>query len=212
MRTLLFCVVVGAIGFFSFKSSSTTSTAGYGIGDAVADFNLKNANSALSQTGKMVSLKSYEKAKGYIVTFTCNSCPYSVAYEDRLIDLHKKYASKGYPVIAINPNDIKRKPSDSFSEMTVRANDKKFPFAYLRDDSQDIATAFGARKTPHIFLLERKGDKKIVQFIGAIDDNTEPDRVKVKYLENAIDELLAGKPVTKTTAKAIGCTIKWKKQ
>ena len=211
MRTLLFCVVVGAIGFFSFKSTSTTATTGYGIGDTAADFNLKNANTALSKKGKTVSLKSYKKAKGYIVTFTCNSCPFSVAYEDRLIDLHKKYAAKGYPVIAINPNDVTRKPSDSFSEMTVRSNEKKFPFAYLYDESQDIATLFGARRTPHVFLLQRKGDKNIVKFIGAIDDNSEPDRVKTKYLENAIDELLAGKPVTKTTAKAIGCTIKWKK-
>ena len=177
---------------------------GYHVGDTARDFKLKNVD------GKMVSLADSKKAKGYVVIFTCNHCPYAKAYEDRIIALHKKYAKKGFPVIAINPNDKDVAPDDSFEKMQERAKEKKFPFVYLYDENQDIAKAYGATRTPHVFLLDK--DRK-VRYIGAIDDNSEePANVKEKYLESAIDALLAGKDIAMKETKAVGCTIKWSKK
>jgi peroxiredoxin len=174
------------------------------VGDKAADFNLKNVD------GKNVSLAGIPNAKGYIVVFTCNHCPYAQAYEQRIIDLHKKYAPLGYPVVAINPNDKVAQPDDSFEKMQERAKDKAYPFVYLYDESQEVAHAFGATRTPHVYLLD---NTKTVRYIGAIDDDSEnPEKVKVKYLENAVDALLQGKPVEVTSTRAIGCSIKWTKK
>ena len=138
--------------------------------------------------------------------FTCNTCPYAVAYEDRIIELHNNFASKGYPVLAVNPNDPAAKPGDSWELMKERANEKKFPFVYLFDDGQTVYPKFGATKTPHVFLLDKD---RVVKYIGAIDDNArEADKVDVKYVENAIMALEKGEEINPTTTKAIGCTIK----
>ena len=178
---------------------------GYQVGDTVKDFNLKNVS------GKKVSLASLQNNKGAIVIFTCNHCPFSMAYEDRIIGLHRKYESAGFPVIAINPNDASKVPDDSFEKMQERAKEKNFQFPYLQDATQETAHAFGAARTPHVFLLTRSGKDYKVAYIGAIDNNTdEPSAVTEKYVETAIDEILAGKPVTTNFTKAIGCTIKWK--
>ncbi len=180
--------------------------AGYQVGDKAKDFKLKNVD------GKMVSLADYKSAKGFIVVFTCNHCPYAKLYESRIIDLDKKYAAKGYPVIAINPNDPSIEAEDSFDNMVQRAKEKSYPFPYLFDQTQEYAQAYGAVRTPHVFVLNKKGSDLIVEYIGAIDDNTEvPTAVKTKYVENAVNELLAGKKVTTTSTKAVGCGIKWKK-
>lgn len=173
---------------------------GYHIGDTVSDFSLK------STSGNFVSLEDYQDAKGYIVVFTCNHCPYAVLYEDRLVDLHNKYAPMGYPVIAINPNDPEAKPDDSFENMGKRAAEKSFPFVYLFDDGQKVYPEWGATKTPHVYLLD--GDKK-VRYIGALDDSAkDPESVEVKYVENAIAALEAGTKIDPETTKAIGCSIK----
>ncbi|MGB0524715.1 MAG: thioredoxin family protein [Flammeovirgaceae bacterium] len=178
---------------------------GYSVGDVVEDFSLKNID------GKMVSLASYKKAKGFIVTFTCNHCPYAKLYEDRLIELHNKYASKGYPVVAINPNDVTKQPEDSFENMKKRAKEKGFPFAYLYDETQEIATAYGATRTPHVYILHKDGKELKVKYIGAIDDNPRnADDASEFFVSDAINALLKGKEVKKTHTKAIGCTIKWK--
>jgi peroxiredoxin len=180
--------------------------AGYVVGDKAIDFKLKNVD------GKFVSLSDYNKTKGYIVVFTCNHCPFAQAYEQRIIDLHKKYAPKGYPVIAINPNDKDRSPEDSYEHMISRSKDKKYPFVYLYDETQDIAKTYGATRTPHVYLLNKTKEGNTVAYIGAIDDNSEDaSAVKVHYLADAIDALLAGKSVENNSTKAIGCTIKWKK-
>lgn len=204
MKTIILASVL-AFSNLSFKFISNES--GYKVGDKVEDFKLKNID------GKMLSMVDYKEAKGIIVIFTCNHCPFSVAYEDRIIDLHKRYAPKGYPVIAINPNDATIQPDDSFDKMKERAKKKKFPFAYLYDETQEVAKRFGATRTPHVFVVCKKESDFIVNYIGAIDDNSnEPEKVKNKYLENALNELLEGKPVTQNFTKAIGCTIKWKKE
>lgn len=185
---------------FSFEGKA----GGYKIGDIAQDFDLKSVK------GKNVSLASIKNAKGYIVVFTCNHCPYAIAYEQRIIDLHKKYAPLGYSVVAINPNDKDVVPADSFANMKKRAKAKKFPFPYLYDETQAIAKAYGATRTPHVYLLDKE---RVVRYIGAIDDNSEePSQVKEKYLENAIDALIDGREVAVKETKAIGCSIKWKKK
>jgi len=200
-KALFLLTLIAAVAAWSFTTAPVHN--GYHVGDTARDFNLKNVD------GKMVSLEGMKKAKGYIVIFTCNHCPYSVAYEDRIIALHKKYAKLGYPVVAINPNDKDVQPADSFDNMKKRAKAKQFPFVYLYDETQEIAKAYGATRTPHIYLLDK--DRK-VRYIGAIDDNHEDAAgVKEKFLENAIDALRSGKEIAKTETKAIGCTIKWRK-
>jgi peroxiredoxin len=185
--------------------AATPGTAGYNVGDKAKDFKLKNVN------GKMVSLADYKSAKGFIVVFTCNHCPFAKAYESRIMDLDKKYASQGFPVIAISSNDKDAVPADSPENMTARAKEKNYSFPYLYDESQEIAKSYGATKTPHVFILTKKGADLMVSYIGAIDDNSDdPAAVKTKYVENALTEIMAGKPVTTSSTKAIGYTIKWK--
>ena len=177
---------------------------GFKVGDKAVDFELKNVD------GETVSMASMKDAKGFIVTFTCNTCPYAIKYEDRLIDLHKNYAPKGYPVIAINPNDPAVKEGDSFKAMKVRADEKSFPFVYLFDEGQKVYPQYGATKTPHVFLLDKD---LTVKYIGAIDDNTnDASAVKVKYVEDAIANMEAGKNPDPSYTKAIGCSIKTKKK
>jgi len=175
---------------------------GYDIGDIATDFSLQNID------GKMVALSDFADAQGFIITFTCNHCPYSVAYEDRLIELDKKYKSKGYPVIAINPNNPENYPEDSYDNMKIRAKDKGFTFPYLFDDGQKIYPQYGATKTPHMFVLQKTNQGNRVEYIGAIDDNIRSaEDVKQKFVEKAVDALLNGKepPIRKT--RAIGCSI-----
>ena len=197
--SILLTVVISAV---SILTNASFEDKGYKVGDKASDFNLKNVD------GKMVSMKSYKNAKGFIIIFTCNTCPYAVANENRIIALHKKYESKGFPVIAINPNDKGKQPGDSFDKMQKRAKEKSFPFAYVYDESQEVASAYGATKTPHVYLLDKD---MMVKYIGAIDDSPkEESGVSKKYLEEAIDALLAGKEVPNKSTVAIGCTIKWK--
>lgn len=200
MKKLMFLAAVFVM-FSSFKPES-----GYKVGDKANDFKLKNVD------GNMVSLGDFKDAKGFIVVFTCNHCPFSIKYEDRLNALDKKYKALGYPVVAINPNDASQHASDDFAGMKKRAKDKKFTFPYLHDESQAIATAYGASRTPHVYIVQKSAAGDVVKYIGAIDDNSDNAKeVKEKYVENAVDALLAGKPANPDFTKAIGCTIKWKK-
>lgn len=178
---------------------------GLKVGDTAPDFLLRNID------GKMISLESIKqekgaKNKGFIIAFTCNTCPYAVMYEDRLIELHNKYAPQGWPVIAIQPNDVKLKPGDSMEEMKIRAREKGFPFVYLYDDGQKVYPAFGATRTPHMFLLD---SNRKVRYIGAIDDNPqEAEAVKKRYIEDAIAAVDAGREPDPNFTKAVGCGIK----
>ena len=182
---------------------SFNNPTGYKVGDKATDFKLKSVDN------KMYSMADYKDAKGFIVVFTCNHCPFAVKYEDRIIDLAKKYKSKGYILLAINPNDPAAQPEDSFELMQKRAKEKKFTFPYLFDEGQKIYPQYGATKTPHVFLLDKN---LVVKYIGAIDDNVEDaSQVKEKYLENAIAALEKGEEPTPNTTKAIGCSIKVKK-
>jgi peroxiredoxin len=181
----------------------TSSAYGYQIGDAATDFNLRNIDD------RTVSLKDFDQAKGFVVIFTCNHCPYSKAYEDRIIAIDKKYKNQGYPVIAINPNNPTVQPEDSFDNMKKRAKEKGFTFPYLLDAGQKIYPQYGATKTPHVFLLQKEQDEHIVKYIGAIDDNYKDEsKVKNHFLDDAIKSLISGEPIKITTSVAIGCSIK----
>ncbi|MFD2565258.1 thioredoxin family protein [Aquimarina rubra] len=204
LKILVAVVLVIAVSAFAIdKVNVSDSDAGYTVGDSATDFKLKNIDDT------MVSLADYKDAKGFIVIFTCNHCPYSVAYEDRIIALDQAFKSKGYPVIAINPNNPKAYPTDSFDNMKVRAKEKGFTFPYLFDDGQKIYPQYGATKTPHVYILEKTAQGNIVRYIGAIDNNyKDAGSADKKYVEDAVNALLKGEKVPVETTKAIGCSIK----
>ncbi|QJD94822.1 thioredoxin family protein [Mucilaginibacter robiniae] len=199
-KLIVLCFV--ALASVAFKPAEP----GYKVGDTATDFKLKNVN------GKMVSLANYKSAKGFLVVFTCNHCPYAKAYETRIMELDKMYASKGYPVIAISPNDPVAEPADSFENMQKRATEKHYSFPYLIDETQDVTRAYGAKATPHVYLLQKTASGNVVKYVGAIDDDTQGTNAsRTNYVQNAVNALLAGKQPEVTSTKAIGCTIKWKK-
>lgn len=174
-------------------------------GDLATDFNLKNVD------GRMVSLADYSSEKGVILVFTCNPCPFAKAYEQRIIKLHTSFASGGYPVVAIDPNDETLSPDDTFEKMKERAAEKKYPFVYLKDDGS-VFKSYGATRTPHVFLLKNDGKGKFtVAYIGAIDNNAMDEKsVSEKYVQQAIIALENGQKPKPEQVKAIGCTIKSK--
>jgi peroxiredoxin len=193
--------LIAIIGLLSFKPVNTS----YRIGDAVSDFSLKNTD------GRMVSLGSYKNAKGFIVVFTCNHCPFAKKYQERMNALNKKYTEKGFPLLAISSNDVIAVPSDSYENMQVRAKDEHYNFPYLFDESQSVARSFGAAKTPQAFVLSKENGKLTLKYSGAIDDNgAEPEKATQHYAEDAVNALLAGKKINITETKSIGCPIKWK--
>lgn len=187
----------------AFAPIDKSTIKGYDIGDIATDFSLKNID------GNTVSLADFDQAKGFLVIFTCNTCPYAVAYEDRIIALDAKYKPLGVPVVAIMPNNPASKPGDSFEAMKERANEKGFTFPYLIDEGQTIYPQYGATRTPHVYLLEKTVEGNVVRYIGAIDDNyQDATKVQEKFVENAVDAMLAGEEIKVATTKAIGCSIK----
>ncbi len=197
--SVLFAIITGSVLFMAF------SNGGYQVGDAVSNFSLKNTD------GRKVSLSDYKDQKGVIVIFDCNTCPYSKKYNGRIIALNKKFKDSGFPVITINANDPQKSPGDSFDAMVAQAKKKNYDFPYLVDETQDVARAFGATNTPHVFVLQNKGGEFKVAYIGAIDNNTADEKAATeKYVEAAVEALIANKPVAKEKTKAIGCGIKYR--
>lgn len=189
------------------KEEKKAEKTGYKIGDIVKDFSLENVDN------KMISLASLgEEVKGATVVFTCNTCPYAVMYEDRLVELSKKAKEAGYPIIAIMPNDLSVKPDDSLDKMKERAEEKGFDFPYIIDAKQEVYPQFGATKTPEVYVLDKTEEGFKVAYHGAIDDNHEDAAaVQVNYINNAFDALGKGEAVDPGSTKAIGCSIKVKK-
>ena len=188
---------------FVLLTASIVLASGYNVGDKASDFKLENID------GKYISLSDYKDAKGFIVVFTCNGCPYAKAYQDRIIEIDKKYKSMGYPVIAINPNNTDVRADDDLASMKKRAEMKGYTFPYLKDADYKVYKEYGATRTPHVYVLTREGDDLVVTYIGAIDDNyQDASAVKEAYLSNAIDALLADNKPDPSFTKAIGCTIK----
>jgi peroxiredoxin len=201
MRRIFSIVALSILGF----GLASMGPVKYGVGDTVADFKLKNVD------GKMVSLADFKNSKGVIVIFDCNTCPVSKAYNTRIMDLSKKYGAKGFPLVAINANSPDVSPGDSFEEMVSEAKRKKYDFPYLVDDTQTVAKSFGATNTPHVFVLKNESGTFKVAYIGAIDNNSrDGSSADKKYVEDAVEALLANKEIATPKTKAIGCGIKWK--
>lgn len=201
---LLMLSAIAFVVLFVAATPPFATTTGLKVGDKAPDFQLKNVD------GRMVSMADFKDVKGYIVTFTCNTCPYAVMYEDRIIALHNKFAPMGYPVIAIQPNDPEAQPGDAFDKMQARAKEKGFPFVYLFDEGQKVYPQYGATRTPEIYLLDKN---LTVRYTGAIDDNAQDAAaVTVKYVENAVAALEKGGNPEPSFVKAVGCSIKVKKK
>ncbi len=178
---------------------------GYKVGQIIENFSLKNID------GKYISLDDYRNDKGLIIIFTSNYCPFSISYEKRLFDLNKRYSAKGFRVLLINSTDTVLYPIDSYENMQERAGDMSYPFPYLKDEDQSVAKKFGATNTPHAFVMQKTDEGFKIIYIGAIDNNAqEEDYVSAKYIENAIDELLIGAPISTPRSKPVGCDIIWR--
>tara|TARA_R110000751_G_scaffold1474_12_gene5603 strand:- start:316 stop:933 length:618 start_codon:yes stop_codon:yes gene_type:complete len=195
---LTVALVAAAAVIFGMRDYKT----GYEVGDIATDFSLKDVS------GKQVSLSQFNDAKGFILVFMCNTCPFSIANEERILALDKKYKSVGFPVIGINPNNPVVSPGDSFEAMQQRAKEKNFTFPYLFDEGQQVYPQYGATKTPHVFILKKESGL-VVKYIGAIDDSVrDSETVTENYVENAINSLLSDEDIKTTSTKAIGCSIK----
>jgi peroxiredoxin len=171
------------------------------IGDRAPNFeNLPGAD------GKSYSLRSFEDKPTLVVIFSCNHCPYVKAYEDRMIGIQRDYADRGVQIVAINSNDDKSYPEDSFDQMVIRAREKKFNFPYLRDASQKIVDEYGAVCTPHVFAFDKA---RILRYRGRIDDSRYPAEVKNNDLRNALDDMVEERSVKVSDTRPFGCSIKW---
>ena len=158
-------------------------------------------------SGKNITLANAKGDAGTLVIFSCNTCPWVIRWEDRYVTLANTYAPKGIGMIAVNSNAARFGSEDSLEEMVEHAKNNGYNFPYAQDPGSKLATAFGATKTPHIYLFN--ADDKLV-YLGAIDDNTKnAKKVEVPFLANAIDALLAGKPINPQATKALGCSIKF---
>jgi peroxiredoxin len=171
------------------------------LGAKAPDFTLKGVD------GKMHGLADYADKKAVAIIVSCNHCPVAIQYEDRMVEIQRDYAGKGVQFIVINPNETDGHPTDSFEHMVERATAKGYNFPYLRDETQEIAKAYGAVRTPEVFLL---GPDRTLVYHGRIDDNPDnPAAVKRHDLREALDEVLAGKPVSLPDTPPVGCTVKW---
>lgn len=174
------------------------------IGQPAPAFDLPGTDS------KRHSLADFDDAKVAIVFFSCNHCPYVVGSEDRMIAFAKKYAPRGVKMIAINSNETENHPTDSLEHMVQRAKEKNFPFAYVRDDSQDVARAYGALRTPHYYVFAKDGAKWTLRYTGRMDDNPRtPGTEKTHELADAVEDILAGRDVKVAVTNPIGCNVKW---
>ena len=142
-----------------------------------------------------------------VIVFTCNSCPYAKAFESRIVELGRQYQDRGVAFYAVNPNDDAKYPAETSAEMQKRAEDRDYPFPYLKDGDSSVARKWGARVTPHVFLVDGSG---AVVYRGYVDDSAKPEERNDQGLKNALDAVLAGRPVANDSTKAFGCTIKWK--
>ncbi|GAB4509754.1 MAG: thioredoxin family protein [Anaerolineae bacterium] len=172
------------------------------LGAAAVDFDLPGVD------GRQHKLSDYADKQAVAVVFSCNHCPYVLAWEDRLIQLQADYADKGVQLILIGANDGEKYPADSFEKMQEHAEEKSFNFPYLRDETQEIARAYGAQRTPEIFLFDKSG---VLRYHGTVDDSyDDPNAVTAPYFRNAIDAVLAGQAPEVADTAPVGCTIKWK--
>lgn len=173
----------------------------------IVDFKLKNVD------GNFVSLSDYPTAKGFIIVFTCNHCPFAKLYPPRLNDLNNKFKPLGVPLIAISSTDTMMYEEDTYPNMVIKANEEHFNFPYLFDEMQVVAKNFKAQKTPHAFVIWKENNHWIIKYNGAIDDNgMEPDKVIESFVSNAVNELLTSQTIKTSETKSIGCQIAFRKK
>ncbi len=195
-------ILVTLLGF----GNASLAQTGFQVGEEVSDFELQNVD------GEMVSMADYPEAQGFIVVFTCNHCPYAKMYEQRIMELAEEFNPRGYQVIAIQPNDPEAYPEDNLENMRLRAEEKAYTFPYVMDETQETTKVYGATRTPETRVIERMEDGSLIlRYRGAVDDNyRDASAVKVPYTADAVNALLAGNAVETTSAKAVGCSIKWR--
>lgn len=205
MKNINYLLLVVSLIMSQLTVVSAQLPRGYTLGDVVADFRVKNVD------GRIVALTDYRSQKGLVVVFTSNHCPFSKAYEDRLIALDRKFAPQGYPVLAIMPNDPTSYEDDSFENMKTRAREKGYTYAYGMDETQAVARAFGAIRTPQVYVLKQTNGQFVLEYVGTVDDSPQDGgSVQRRYVDDAVSSLLAGRPVQSPISKPIGCAIKWK--
>jgi peroxiredoxin len=203
MKKIILGFILISVAVFSMALKDSSQVV-YEIGEQVDDFKLQSVDQS------WISLSDYMGEQGTILIFTCNTCQYAQMYEDRIIAMHERFSKKGFPVLAINPNDVIQKPGDSFENMKKRSEQKGFTFPYLLDVDQEVYPRFGATNTPQVFLL---GSDMRLRYSGAIDDNPQDAAaVKMNYVENAVQALMADENPEPSRTKAIGCGIKAKKK
>lgn len=171
------------------------------LGQTPPDFSLPATD------GKTYSLADFADAKVLVVFFTCNHCPYVIGSDEVTRQTVEKFMPQGVKFIGINSNSINTKPEDSFDKMVVRMEEHKFPWVYAYDATQEVALAYGALRTPHFYVFD--GDRKLVYTGRAVDNPRETDKMTVNDLENALEEVLAGKPVSTPLTNPLGCNVKW---
>jgi len=175
------------------------AAAGISIGDAAPAFDLPDTE------GARQSLSNGVKATA--VVFTCNHCPYALAWHDRIADVARDYADRGVRVLAINPNDGSRYPADSYEAMQERVREEDWPMPYLHDESQEVAHAYGAKTTPDVFVVDSEGR---LRYRGAPDaDHSDPSQ-NAAWLRGALDALLDGRDPDPAETEPVGCSVKWK--
>lgn len=195
-NTIILFIITNFFGFSSFNNADKT----------IEDFNLLNVN------GNIVSLsKDFPNAKGFMIIFTSNHCPFAKLYPQRMNDLNSKYKYSGVPLIAISSSDTLKFEEDTYSNMVEKSKNENFNFPYLIDTEQSVARNFNAQKTPHAYVIWKENNQWVVKYNGAIDDNgAEPDKVENQYVANAVDALLNGSEVKIKETNSIGCKISYK--
>lgn len=171
------------------------------VGRSAPPFSLVNA-----VDGRTVAMKPDDGALK-VVFFTCNQCPYAKAFEPRLIEIARKFGPRGVTFYAVDPNDDTKYPEETLANMKARATEKKYPYPYLKDGDSSVARAYGARVTPHVYVIDGSG---VVRYRGYVDDSAKPDERKTTGLTDALNSLLNGREVANADTRAFGCTIKWK--
>jgi thiol-disulfide isomerase/thioredoxin len=189
------------LSFVIVVSVSALAAGELAVGSSAPPFALVNATD-----GKSIAFTPGD-GKLSVVIFTCNQCPFAKAFEPRIIELARRYQSKGVVFYAIDPNDESQYAVESLPEMKARAAAKGYPFPYLKDGDSAIARAYGARVTPHVYVIDGAGT---LRYRGYVDDSAKPEERRTTGLTNALDDLLAARPVATQTTRAFGCSIKFK--
>ncbi|MEN9339334.1 MAG: hypothetical protein RIQ62_646 [Bacteroidota bacterium] len=199
---LIFCAFLfTAFSLQSFRADSTTDAT-----KIIHDFHLKNVD------GKMVSLSDYKEAKGFIIIFTCNHCPFAKLYSKRMNDLHSRFSKLNVPLLAINSMDTLVYEEESYALMIQKVKKDKFKFPYLQDDTQEIGQAFGAEHTPMAFVIWKVNNEWVIQYKGAIDDNGMHAKQAKPFIANAVNELIADKKVSEPLTQSFGCRIFYRRK